>query len=202
MLKLRIIQPGLPDEVLTFERDYAVLGRKKEQGVDVVINQPFVSARHAIVLKGTVIIDQGSSNGTFVDGQRIREPALVRTSFTLGRDDVRIVVDEDERADDDRTSLPNATARPQAAGPVSNTRDSLAELKRRNAELEARIAQLESRAAENSARFAAAEKLGSQQGALPNSRADSNGDFAARLAEQSETIRKLRAEIDAARNGP
>lgn len=102
MLKLRLIQPGRRDEVFAFSNDCAIVGRKREGGVDIVVPQPFITGRHAMIMKGIVIYDLGSTNGTFVGGRRVKEhePTLVRDgSFTLGRDEVRFVV-ETESADD------------------------------------------------------------------------------------------------------
>jgi ABC transport system ATP-binding/permease protein len=59
--------------------------------VEIAILAVQVSRRHAVVRRSGEIIhleDLGSSNGTFVDGQRIHEPVQLRhaAAISLGED--------------------------------------------------------------------------------------------------------------------
>jgi hypothetical protein len=63
-----------------------VVGRSPN--ADVVINEPFVSARHAcFTLQGPALMveDMGSTNGTLVNGRVIEEPVTLRDG-----DDVQV----------------------------------------------------------------------------------------------------------------
>ncbi len=51
------------------------IGRSHEN--DVVLTQTFVSGHHARLYAGVMVEDQGSRNGTYVDGERINEPTLL-----------------------------------------------------------------------------------------------------------------------------
>lgn len=107
MLKLHITQPGHQDMHVEVDGDEAVLGRTG--GCDVVLPQPFVSKRHVKVLAGLVVVDLGSSNGTFVQGALVKEPTLLTGSvFRLGNDekqDVQVVVHHEPSDDQPSTRL-------------------------------------------------------------------------------------------------
>jgi two-component system response regulator AtoC len=68
------------------QRDAVVIGR--EQGCDVVIDDPSVSRRHAVIESGAVIRDLDSRNGTAVGGVRLqhgeRAPLGVGSVVELG----------------------------------------------------------------------------------------------------------------------
>jgi len=121
LLKLRLIQPGKRDEIFAFPGNRAVVGRKREGGVDIVVPQPFITGRHAVILKGLVVCDLGSTNGTFIAGQRIQEhqPVLVADgTFTLGRDEVRFVVESDV---EDEALIGEATMPARGFQPAANS---------------------------------------------------------------------------------
>ncbi|HTX80300.1 MAG TPA: FHA domain-containing protein [Longilinea sp.] len=62
------------------EKSELVIGR--DQGNDIVIVDPEVSRRHARVFQqggGYVIEDLGSTNGTYVNGQRLTGPYVLRS---------------------------------------------------------------------------------------------------------------------------
>ncbi|MCX6053949.1 MAG: FHA domain-containing protein [Chloroflexi bacterium] len=66
------------------EKTELFLGR--DMSNDIVVNDPEVSRRHArLVLEGTTykIEDLGSTNGTFIRGQRLASPVLLRPGETI-----------------------------------------------------------------------------------------------------------------------
>lgn len=85
-----------PHQTVTLVGPETVLGR--DLTCDHVLNYPMVSRRHACLHRwadGTVLEDLDSTNGTFINGQRIKGKVLVRTgdvislgsfSFTLAGD--------------------------------------------------------------------------------------------------------------------
>jgi uncharacterized small protein (DUF1192 family) len=100
VIKLRLQPSGAPEQIVQVEGDALTIGRT--QGCDVVINQPYLSKRHVRILHGLVVVDLGSSNGTFIDGERLREATLLRNGrLTLGNNDLVIEV---ETGDIDLTS--------------------------------------------------------------------------------------------------
>ena len=53
--------------------------------------------RHAKVLRGVVIVDLGSCNGTFIEGERVREATLLpQGKLELGHEEVCIEIEGDE----------------------------------------------------------------------------------------------------------
>ena len=75
-----------PNPGKTFElvQDEVVIGR--DIGNRVVINDPEVSRKHTrltLQANGYVVEDMGSTNGTFVDGQRLMGPHLLRPGETI-----------------------------------------------------------------------------------------------------------------------
>ena len=68
---------------IALDRDTITIGR--DDGKSLVIDHLSVSLRHAeLVRKGKlwVVIDLGSSNGTFVEGRKVQENAL-KPGFTV-----------------------------------------------------------------------------------------------------------------------
>ena len=69
-LKLAPVHEGEP--AIEIQGDRATVGRTA--GVDHIVNDPSVSRQHALFERqaaGWTVTDQGSANGTFVDGQRV-----------------------------------------------------------------------------------------------------------------------------------
>jgi len=72
-------QGGLAGQVYPLERTMIYIGRTGEN--DLVLPEQAVSRRHASiqqVSQGWLLTDLGSTNGSYVDGQRIQEPHLLR----------------------------------------------------------------------------------------------------------------------------
>jgi hypothetical protein len=102
VIKLQVRQAQQPKLEIVVEGNSATIGRTA--GCDVVVNQPYVSKRHLRIYKGVVVIDLGSSNGSFIDGQRISEPTLLDgRELRLGDGDAYISVAADD-ADGPRTA--------------------------------------------------------------------------------------------------
>lgn len=73
-----------PGKIYELTQDEITIGR--DIGNRMVINDPEVSRRHARLttqMGGYVIEDLGSTNGTFVDGQRLMGPHLLRPGQTV-----------------------------------------------------------------------------------------------------------------------
>jgi hypothetical protein len=73
-----------PGKVYELSQDEVTIGR--DIGNTIVINDPEVSRRHARLTAqagGYVLEDLGSTNGTFVDGQRLMGPHMLRPGETI-----------------------------------------------------------------------------------------------------------------------
>lgn len=69
------------------------IGRSDEN--DIVLDDPNVSRRHAVIQQKAgqyIIVDQGSSNGTFVDGMRITKPIRLQGGEQLSIGGVQLAV--------------------------------------------------------------------------------------------------------------
>jgi FHA domain len=79
------------------------------QDADLVVEDPEVSRRHAVLRRsgGSVIVeDLDSTNGTFVNGERIRSPIKVGPGDQVRVGRTTLEIEPDQRADDTITSLP------------------------------------------------------------------------------------------------
>jgi len=75
MSSLHLRRPSGPD--LEISRERSLIGR--EETCDVVVEDRSVSRRHALIEHRDgewVLVDQGSANGTFLDGRRVTEARL------------------------------------------------------------------------------------------------------------------------------
>jgi pSer/pThr/pTyr-binding forkhead associated (FHA) protein len=75
---------GLPVETSLQKRDSVVIGRGTD--CDVVIQDLKASRRHCQLTRtgdGFLLQDLGSRNGTYVNGERITGPVLLKTSHTF-----------------------------------------------------------------------------------------------------------------------
>ena len=78
MPKLTLLLGRRTMQVYDFKQPSIVIGR--DDGVDVLIDNPSVSRRHAEIRLGDdgwVVEDLGSSNGTFIGGTKIQGPQSV-----------------------------------------------------------------------------------------------------------------------------
>ena len=79
------------------------------QDADLVVEDPEVSRRHAVLRRsgGSVIVeDLDSTNGTFVNGERIRSPITVGPGDQVRVGRTTLEIEPDQRADDTIMSLP------------------------------------------------------------------------------------------------
>ena len=86
MLKVTIFHEGRKQREVATEKKTIVIGR--EAGCDIVLDDRTVSRRHAEIRvseTGVVLADLGSSNGTFVNRQRIEQHTLAAgDAITIG----------------------------------------------------------------------------------------------------------------------
>ena len=84
MFKLHVhSQTGDIDEVVEVEGDTAVIGRSSD--CQVVIDRKDISRRHATIMRGWVVDDLNSRNGTYVGGAKLETAVLVPSrSFQVG----------------------------------------------------------------------------------------------------------------------
>jgi pSer/pThr/pTyr-binding forkhead associated (FHA) protein len=83
----RLIERTGPNPGMVFDltKDVIVLGR--DVGVDVVLGDSEVSREHARLTRtpgGYVLEDLGSTNGTFVNGQRLMAPRVLNPGDLVG----------------------------------------------------------------------------------------------------------------------
>lgn len=114
MSSLRLVPPvGGPIEIAG---ERTLLGR--DPGADLVVNDPSVSRRHALIerrTEGWVVLDQRSANGTFVNSQRV-DQAVLQSGQQLR---VGAVTFEVRLAGPSASAAPPATSRvPPASAPA------------------------------------------------------------------------------------
>ena len=88
------------------------------QDGDLVVEDPEVSRRHAVLRRsgGSVVVeDLDSTNGTFVNGERIRSPITVGPGDQVRVGGTTLEIEPDQRADDTIVSTP---PRPDQIGPA------------------------------------------------------------------------------------
>src|SRR5215831_8721342 len=93
MARLLIKSPGLNHQSIELKLGTTRIGRSPD--TDFPISDPTVSSIHCelvLTAEGVTIRDLESTNGTFVDGERVREAALA-VGQTLRLGDVELAVD-------------------------------------------------------------------------------------------------------------
>jgi pilus assembly protein CpaF len=95
MFSINIQEKGSEPRRMAFNKAEVTIGRV--QGNDIVLPKGNVSKRHArIVLKDGkfIIVDQKSTNGTYVNGRKITSPQVVKDADKIYIGDFIIAVDE------------------------------------------------------------------------------------------------------------
>ncbi len=96
MPKLTLLVGRKALQVYDLPKDVILVGR--EDGADIVIDNPSVSRRHAEFRKegdGWVVVDLGSSNGTFLNGIRLEGPQPVVAGDEVGLGKFSIVFEKE-----------------------------------------------------------------------------------------------------------
>lgn len=106
-------------KVYNLEKNEIFIGR--DLSADIVINDPEVSRRHVrLFLQGAnyVLEDLGSTNGTFVDGQRITSPYVLRPGevITLGE---HINLETEAVQSDPDATIASPAVRPPVNQPIA-----------------------------------------------------------------------------------
>ncbi len=107
-----------PGKVFTLEQDEIIIGRDISN--DFIINDVEVSRRHArLTRQGTqfVLEDLGSTNGTFVNGQRLAGPHVLRIGDVILLGENVTLVFEETSYDPNATVASPAVAVPQGPPP-------------------------------------------------------------------------------------
>ena len=118
-----LVLSGRKEGTLLPLRSGQVLRIGRMEGLDLVLPEDLVSRRHAEIAvtdEGIVLRDLGSTNGTFVNGRRIREVALKEGDRVLVGATILSVVPQEEMLLPTGTSLAealSATAAVRSAAP-------------------------------------------------------------------------------------
>jgi len=136
-----------PDAGRRVELDLEVaIGR---QDADLVVEDPEVSRRHAVLRRsdGSVVVeDLDSTNGTFVNGERIHSPIAVGPGDQVRVGRTTLEIETDQRADDTIVSTPprpdqlRSTEAPAGAVPAEAHEDATQPLPFRKVESASRAA--------------------------------------------------------------
>ncbi|HLF73281.1 MAG TPA: FHA domain-containing protein [Anaerolineales bacterium] len=109
-----------PGATYTLEGDQLMIGRDSTN--DIVINDAEVSRRHArLIFQGGkyVLEDLGSTNGTFVNGQRLAGPRVLKPGEVVSFGEQIMLVFESVFVDPGATvASPRATAVPSISRPL------------------------------------------------------------------------------------
>jgi hypothetical protein len=96
--RLLIQLTGKEAEELSLGTGHVLIGRSKL--CDIQVARPAVSRQHALIIysqDGTKLIDLGSSNGTYVDGEQIKEHSLLPgQTIEIGDCRIEYVMDDDK----------------------------------------------------------------------------------------------------------
>ncbi len=88
---VQVLEPGHPSRIEKVDADTEV-GRDCE---GMLVDDPTVSRRHIRLeptAVGLVVVDLGSANGTFIDGDRIDDPVILQPGSHLKLGETEIVV--------------------------------------------------------------------------------------------------------------
>lgn len=110
-----------PGAAFTLEGDQLTIGRDSTN--DIVINDAEISRRHArLTFQGGkfVLEDLGSTNGTFVNGQRLAGPRVLKAGEVVSFGEQIVLVYEVSSVDAGATMVsPRAAAVPSASRPAT-----------------------------------------------------------------------------------
>jgi predicted component of type VI protein secretion system len=118
--RLTIRQGPVPGKVHELAKDVMTIGRDVNN--DLVINDSEVSRNHARLTSqsgGYLIEDLASTNGTFVNGQRLIGPKLLNSSDVVGLGET-IVLEYSYIADSGATVVAAGPIRPMSAEPPTS----------------------------------------------------------------------------------
>lgn len=111
MIKVTVSEKGGEKKDTYFDKTEISLGRI--QGNDLVLNKKNISKKHAQIIKRNgdmIILDLGSTNGTFVNGRRITAPKSISFEDKIYIGDYLIYVeevpDDDVSLEEDLTPAP------------------------------------------------------------------------------------------------
>jgi len=114
-------QGPTPGAAYTLEGDQLNIGRESQN--DIAINDAEISRRHArLTFQGGkyVLEDLGSTNGTFVNGQRLAGPRVLKAGEVVSFGEQIVLVFEVTTNDPGATMVsPRAAAVPSASRPVT-----------------------------------------------------------------------------------
>ena len=110
-VKLRITERDQAPVEVEVEGDQVTLGRSSD--CDVVVANPYVSKAHLSLFRGLVVLDLGSSNGTWCAGERVEGFRVVQDGrIAIGDEDVVVeVLDLAPRKEDTRGEAHELQAR-------------------------------------------------------------------------------------------
>ena len=90
--RLIVRAPGVPRQDVSIERDITTLGRNP--GCDLVLDLKYISRVHAQIEHTNgdryVLVDQGSTNGSFINGRRVEGSQALESGDHIALGDVSI----------------------------------------------------------------------------------------------------------------
>lgn len=125
MPKLTVLLGRRTMQAYDFKQESIIVGR--DEGVDVLIDNPSVSRRHAEIRltdDGWVVEDLGSSNGTFIGGHRIERPRSIGLGDEIGFGKFSIVFGKALGEGEVPVAKPSPMADPPARRPNAPSPDS------------------------------------------------------------------------------
>jgi pSer/pThr/pTyr-binding forkhead associated (FHA) protein len=124
---LRILLPTGDVFDREIQRDETQMGKGPRN--DIVIADPAVSSAHALIIsngEGYTVKDLSSRNGTFVNGERISEPRLLRHGDVIGLGLSKLTFRLSDQGDTGLIQSPEITAAILRPGPPPLTQEELA----------------------------------------------------------------------------
>lgn len=133
VLKITITQPGSSATSHEIAGDQAKIGRADD--CDIVLSDGHISRRHALVLRidgRAVVVDLGSANGIFIDGEKIVGGAVLGNSTAMLGGEVALTVEDGDRGgaswDDEATGHADGVLQEELDGERRRVASLLAEI--------------------------------------------------------------------------